>query len=97
MKRYVLYILKRSIDRKEPLFLDVGQVNMEWSKVVLANSRTHAVEKCHEDIGKIIGKITDPSIKFVSVFVGLKNSVTEKAERLNPIQVDVSTAKIRTK
>lgn len=59
-----------------------------YKRVVLANSRTAAIEKCLPEIRKnVLSKITDETIRFVSVFCGVKGSVSGAAERLTPIQI----------
>jgi len=95
--KYYLYIMKCSLDRNEKMYDRVGRVYMAWDKTVISDSRTRAIEKCYPEIARLIATINDPTIKYISVFCGLRYSVTGKADRLHPIQVDVATGKIREK
>jgi hypothetical protein len=89
---YHLYIAKSSLDRAEPYYdRATGSIRMAWTKMVMGTSRIDAIEKCLPQINKVLGGITDGTIKFVSVYAGTKGV----AERLAPVQIDVATGQIR--
>lgn len=95
MKHYHVYAAKISFNRTEKAYNNLGILRLAFDEKVLANSRTEAIEKCLPKIGKLIDAISDKTIKFVSVYSGLVSGTTQKAERLMPVQIDVTTKQIR--
>jgi len=71
----------------------VGREVAGYHRVVLASSRTEALEKCLPDIKNELPKVKGS--KYVSVHVGKKGSVSASAGRLDPIQVVIETGEIR--
>jgi len=88
--RFNLYIETQSLTRER-----VKGGTAIWSKRVLADTRTEALDKCLPEIRAKVLPLADPSIKYVSVFAGRVGSVTEAAFRLNPIQIVRETGKRR--
>lgn len=85
---FLLYILKCSLDRTEPMYeAKTATVRVAWKKVVLANNRSEALLKCSSEIKALFESRVDKSIKVLSVYVGKRYGVTEKADRLAPIQM----------
>lgn len=95
-KNFLLYIAKCSLDRNEPMYDRQKPMGLRiaWMKNVRAETRSEALEKCLPEIIKLTNAITDPTIKYVSVYVGSKHG-TGAAERLQPIQVTIATRTIR--
>lgn len=93
-RTFHVYVLKSSLDRTEPMYdKKTHCVRMAYNRKLRAESRTEAVQKALPQISNLIEAMTDPTIRFVSVFVG--SGVTGKAERMTPIQIDVQTKAIR--
>ena len=70
----------------------LGGGTAEWSKRVRSDSRTHALLKCLPEIRKEFPKLQG---KYLSVFVGEKCNPSAAANRMTPIQIDISTGYIR--
>ena len=92
--RYRVYISEYSYKDKHKPHKLVEPETVGYHRVVLASSRTEALEKCLPDISKELHKVKG---KYVSVFVGKKNSVSGPAFRLWPIQIVIATGEIRGK
>ncbi len=79
-----VYITKASVTR------DGDPANWRtvfYHRCVRSDSRLNAVKKCLPDISKKVLPQVDKSIKFVSIFVGRKGSVTGAASRLHPVKI----------
>jgi len=83
-------ILTQSTTRKI-----VSSRSLFWNCRVRAANRTEALTKCLPEIRKKVLPSVDVSIKFVSVFVGRKGSVSGSAFRLVPIQIVRENGEIR--
>ena len=82
MALYDVYIEEFSLERGAP----IGKI--AWSTRKRASSRVEALLKAMPEIKrKVLPRITDSTIKFISVFVGRYKSITEPAFRLEPIQI----------
>lgn len=93
-KRYTVYTDAVSYQeefqtKKNPV---MGQPPV-YVKRVNANSRLEALEKCLVDIRKEFPKLKP--CKYLSVFVGETCNPSAFANRLHPIQVDITTQEIR--
>jgi len=82
MTLYRVYIEKQALTRKQ-----VHQGKLAYSRTVRADSRSAALNKCLPDIITKVIPETDTSIKYISVHIGVKGSVTESANRLWPVQL----------
>lgn len=84
--RFELYIEKQSTTREQ-----VPSGRPVWSKRVLASTSREALIKCLPEIRtKVLPKV-DPSIEFVSVYIGQKG----ESSRMHPIQIVRKTGEIR--
>jgi hypothetical protein len=74
-----------------------GGIRMAFHKKVLATTRYEAFEKLLPEMAALIAeKVTDSTIKYVSVFSGrVGYCPSENAERLAPFQIEVATGKRR--
>ena len=66
-----------------------------YRRRVFADNRVAALSKCLPEIRRKVLPKVDESIKYVSVHVGETHSVTGRASRLRPIQINVRTGRIR--
>ena len=83
-------VLKQSTTRET-----VPSDEVFFHRRVRAGNRIEALEKCLPDLRAKVLPRTDPSIRFISVFVGRKGSVTGAACRLTPLQIDCRTGERR--
>ena len=87
---YNVYIVRGSIERGG------SQRELVYRRRAKATSRLGALRRRLPEIRRqVLSKIEDPTIKYVSVYVGRKGSVTGAAFRMRPIQVVVNTGQIR--
>lgn len=82
MRLYRVYIEKQALTRQQ-----VRQGELAYSRTVRADSRSAALNKCLRDIVTKVVPEADTTIKYISVHVGVKGSVTETANRLDPMQL----------
>ncbi len=83
MARYNVYITKNQISRNNRRTgLNGDNETCAFHQVVSAKSRNEAVAKCINDIWAIC----DDDIKVISVYAGVKGSVTGSANRMTPVQ-----------
>lgn len=90
--KYNVYIDEYSYKAEYKPKKIVGCTNIGYHRVVLADSRSEALEKCLSDIKKELYKLDG---KYASVWVGKVGSITDSASRLSPMQVVIATGKIR--
>ena len=83
-------IMEQSLTRKQ-----VGSDEVAFHIRKRANSRKEALEKALPKIRKEVLPLADPSIKYISVFVGRVGNKTGAAFRLTPIQIVRETREIR--
>lgn len=93
--RYTVYISRVSYrgEFKKPYSTwDGGSTAAQWVKHVNANSRhealTRAIPALSAELPKLAGK-------YVSVYVGQTKSISARASRLEPIQIEIATGQIR--
>jgi len=94
MHYYDLYILEQSTTHKTVKPLSVGIERVFWASRRLAESRRSALELMLPEILPMLTEI-DPTIKFISVYVGRRNVPGEKPGRLMPLTIVRKTGKIR--
>ena len=87
---YRIGIMKQNITRKQ-----VPSDEVCFHVCKRANSRIEALQKALPQIVKEVLPQTDPSIKYVSIFIGQVGRVSGSASRLTPIQIVRETGKIR--
>lgn len=93
-KRYSVYTDAVSYQEKfQPKKNPVMGQPPVYVRRVNANSRLEALGKCLEDIRKEFPKLKP--CKYLSVFVGETYNPSAFANRLHPIQIDVTTGEIR--
>ena len=92
MKRFTVYIDNASYRPEFQNPTRIGGALPPYARRVNANNRTHALTKCLPDIRREFPKLKG---KFVAIFVGETCNPSAYANRLSPIQIDMSTGDIR--
>ena len=91
MVLFQVYIEKQSLTRKQ-----IPPDDLAYRRVVRANTRVEAVDRCLPDIKANVLPLVDPTIKYVSVYVGYKSrALGVSAGRLWPIQIVRETGQRR--
>lgn len=83
--RYTCFVMLVSLDRSKRMYDSNHYANLAYIRKVNANNRTEAKEKIRSDIRALVSTITDNSILYVSVYIGMGN----ESERLSPCQWNV--------
>lgn len=66
-----------------------------YRRRVRASGRRDALERCLPEIRRKVLPLADEDIKYVSVFVGKRGSVTASAGRLDPMRIERATGRMR--
>ena len=90
MTKYNIAIMRHGLTRER---VATDEVSFHVRK--LATSRLAALEKALPQIKKEVLPLADPTIKFISAYVGKVGSKTGSASRLSPIQIVCETGEIR--
>ena len=95
MKKYRVYTAAVSYRSEyRPTAKAIGGDTPVYSRVVLADSRSAALDKCLPDLRAEFPRVQG---KYLSVFVGEKHNPSAFAGRLAPIQIDTETGERRTR
>ena len=88
MKTYTVGILACSIVRGLPGDLWAMEVRLQ------ASDRVLAAKKAYPNIRHLAYCVTDPTIKYLSVFSGLANDPSEAPQRMHPLRYNIATGEL---